>query len=70
VLYVNLQINGEQVTVPETIKTISDLIDHFNIKNPVFIVEHNENILEKDDHDQTTIQAGDKIEFVQFVGGG
>lgn len=65
-----LQINGEHVKVPETIKTISDLINYFEIKNPVFIVEHNENILEKDDHEQTVVKDGDKIEFVQFVGGG
>lgn len=66
----NLQINGEQVTVPESIETISDLIQYFEIKNPVFIVEHNENILEKEDHDKTFVKDGDKIEFVQFVGGG
>lgn len=66
----DLQINGEQVKVPETIETITDLIDYFEIRNPVFIVEHNENILEKEDHAKTTVKAGDKIEFVQFVGGG
>lgn len=66
----DLQINGEEVKVPETIETITDLIDYFEIRNPVFIVEHNENILEKEDHDQTIVKAGDKIEFVQFVGGG
>lgn len=65
-----LQINGEEVIVPQSIKTISDLIDHFEINNPVIIVEHNENILEKDEHDQTTVKEGDRIEFVQFVGGG
>lgn len=65
-----LHINGEEVTVPKTIATITDLIDHFKIKNPVFIVEHNENILEKEDHAETKIKEGDKIEFVQFVGGG
>lgn len=65
-----LRINGERVTVPQTITTISDLIEYFEIKNPVFIVEHNENILEKEDHSSTTISEGDKIEFVQFVGGG
>ncbi|HLS20208.1 MAG TPA: sulfur carrier protein ThiS [Bacillota bacterium] len=66
----NLQINGEQVQVPESIETIADLINYFDIKNPVFIVEHNENILEKSDHNQTVVKDGDKIEFVQFVGGG
>jgi len=65
-----LRINGERVTVPQTITTISDLIEYFEIKNPVFIVEHNENILEKKDHAHTKVNEGDKIEFVQFVGGG
>lgn len=65
-----MRINGELVTVPTTIDTVTELIHHLKIKNKIIIVEHNERILEKTDHHQTEIAAGDKIEFVQFVGGG
>lgn len=65
-----LIINGANMKVPSSIKTVTDLIDHLNLKSPVIIVEHNEKILQKDEHEHTPIEEGDKIEFVQFVGGG
>jgi sulfur carrier protein len=66
----NLKINGELVTVPSSITTIKEIIDHFKINNPVVIVEHNNAILERDVHAHTSVKDGDKIELVQFVGGG
>lgn len=66
----NLRINDEMIHVPKSIQTIADLIHHLELKNPVIIVEHNHVILKNDMHKQTKIQDGDKIEFVQFVGGG
>ncbi|HEX6595217.1 MAG TPA: sulfur carrier protein ThiS [Bacillota bacterium] len=65
-----LRINGDVVNVPQTVTSISDLIQYFKIDNPVVIVEHNHTILEKDDHAKATITDGDTIELVQFVGGG
>ncbi|MCP3740118.1 sulfur carrier protein ThiS [Rossellomorea sp. BNER] len=65
-----LRINGEFVTVPSTITTITDLIEHFEINNRVVIVEHNDTILEKQDHSGAKVSDGDIIELVQFVGGG
>jgi len=66
----NLQINGDQVTLSTDLNTIQDVIDHYQIKNQVVIVEHNDQILEKDTHCQTEIKDGDKLELIQFVGGG
>ncbi|HLR80142.1 MAG TPA: sulfur carrier protein ThiS [Bacillota bacterium] len=65
-----LHINGDVVNVPSTVASIRDLIQYFEIDNPVVIVEHNHKILEKEDHANTTISEGDTIELVQFVGGG
>jgi len=65
-----LTINGEQMNVPSSIKTITELIEHLELKSPVIIVEHNDIILQKGEHEKTEIKSGDKIEFVQFVGGG
>jgi len=67
---VKLKINGELITVPGSITTIKGIVEHFKISNPVVIVEHNDMILDKDVHAYTSIADGDKIELVQFVGGG
>ncbi|TMN20743.1 sulfur carrier protein ThiS [Lentibacillus cibarius] len=65
-----LNVNGNEIHVPETVKTIEDVKLHLNITNPGVIVEHNGDILEKSTHVDKQITDGDKIEFVQFVGGG
>ncbi|MGM7703405.1 sulfur carrier protein ThiS [Pseudalkalibacillus sp. Hm43] len=65
-----LHINGESVTVPDSIEHVSDLIEHFQLGERVVMIEHNEDILEKQSHPETKVQDGDKIEIVQFVGGG
>lgn len=66
----NLIVNGRDITVPTTIQTVDELINHFDLKSPVIIVEHNKVILKKGQHETTIIKDGDQIEFVQFVGGG
>lgn len=63
-------INGNKRELSEEINTVSKLIKHLEITNPVIIVEHNDVILQKVDHEKTAIKAGDQIELIQFVGGG
>lgn len=63
-------INGNERELSEEINTVSKLIRHLEITNPVIIVEHNDVILQKVDHEKTVIKAGDQIELIQFVGGG
>lgn len=65
-----LTVNGSMVHMPEQVKTISDVKQHFNIDNSVTIVEHNGDILNKALHHEQEVTDGDKIELVQFVGGG
>ncbi|MFD2762174.1 sulfur carrier protein ThiS [Lentibacillus juripiscarius] len=65
-----LIVNGNSAQVPEKVKTISDVKRYFNIDQSVVIVEHNGDILDKDYHTQQEVADGDKIELVQFVGGG
>jgi len=66
----NLTINGELVTVEESIKTITDLLGFFKLQDKVVIVETNGLIVERTSHDETNLSDGDKIEIVHFVGGG
>ncbi|MEC3884836.1 sulfur carrier protein ThiS [Halobacillus sp. HZG1] len=65
-----LRINGEWLTVPETVDTIGELLCHFQLDQQVVIVEQNETILEKESRSEYKVQDGDIIEIVQFVGGG
>lgn len=65
-----LLINGAKITVPETVTNITELINHLELSSPVIIVEHNEAVLQKGEHENAKLSPGDKIEFVQFVGGG
>jgi sulfur carrier protein len=65
-----LIINGEAIHVPEQVKTVSDLLAHFQLHNKLAIVEVNLTIIEKSQYDTTTLCDGDKIEIVHFVGGG
>lgn len=65
-----LNINGEQVVVPATVNTVSDLFCHLGLQRKVAIVELNRIILEKSSHAKTRLAEGDRIEIVHFVGGG
>lgn len=63
-------INGSTMEVCEEVETVKQLMEHLDLKSPIIIVEHNEKILQKSDHELVKVQEGDTIEFVQFVGGG
>lgn len=65
-----ITINGNTMVIPGEVDTITKLIDHLEINNPVVIVEHNDVILQKETHENTIVQPSDRIEFIQFVGGG
>lgn len=65
-----LIINGNQVEVPESVQTVEELTAHLEITNPHMIVEQNGDILVKSSHASARLADGDKIEMVQFVGGG
>ncbi|HDX9578588.1 sulfur carrier protein ThiS [Bacillus cytotoxicus] len=66
----NLKINGRQVDVPSEIKTVADLLVHLGLATKIVVIERNQDILQKDDHQDTSVFDGDQIEIVTFVGGG
>jgi len=65
-----LLINGNHVDIPEHVETIEQLAAYLQIVNPHMIVEHNGEILTKAAHVTAKLAVGDKVEMVQFVGGG
>lgn len=66
----NLTINGESQSLPDTLSTVQDLLEYLKIQDRIVVVEINRNILQKEDHENTTVSDGDTIELVHFVGGG
>jgi sulfur carrier protein len=67
---VRLRINGDEVEVTNELKNIADLLVHFKLHEKVVIVEHNQEIVEKSNHQLVNLADGDQIEIVHFVGGG
>lgn len=65
-----LIINGDVVELSNEVRTIQDLLTHFNLQDKGAIVELNREILEKSEHAEAYLSDGDKIEIVHFVGGG
>ncbi|MDD5359780.1 MAG: sulfur carrier protein ThiS [Sulfurovaceae bacterium] len=62
-------VNGETKEVKESI-TIQELIEFLNIKVGVMATAVNMNIVKKDDWDIFRLSQDDKVELLQFVGGG
>lgn len=65
----NIVVNGEIKEVKEEI-TIQELIEFLSIKVGVMAVAVNMNIVKKDDWDSFKLNQDDKVELLQFVGGG
>lgn len=62
-------VNGE----PRAAKpgsTVTDLLHEMGLDPGRVAIERNLEILSRPDWQKTTIQAGDRYEIVQFVGGG
>ncbi|WP_085521650.1 sulfur carrier protein ThiS [Tuberibacillus sp. Marseille-P3662] len=63
-------INGQDVSLPEDVHTINDLLGFYQLQEKMAVVEHNQTIMKKNNYEKSYIQDGDKIEIVHFVGGG
>jgi thiamine biosynthesis protein ThiS len=50
--------------------TVTELLAQLQIDARRVAVEHNLVVLKRDAFDRTTVDAGDEIEIVNFVGGG
>ncbi len=66
---IDITLNGEPYKI-ETKLNIIDLLDSLSIDSRSVAIELNLEILPKSFWHNTLIKSGDKIELVQFVGGG
>lgn len=64
-----LEINGESRSIPP-VSNILDLLRFLEIAEEYVAVELNRKIIRRQDWEHTPISDQDKVEIVQFVGGG
>jgi sulfur carrier protein len=62
-------INGEEHEIPSE-KNLDALLDILELEKRSIAIELNQNLIPKSEWENHIIKSGDKIEIVQFVGGG
>lgn len=68
-LGMQMQVNGEQRTVPAGL-TVAGLLKELDIRPDRVAVELNLTILDHSEFDRRSLQEGDRIEIISFIGGG
>lgn len=58
------------VALQDEVKTVKGLLAFYKLEDRLVIVEHNREIILKDQYESTFIKNGDEVELVHFVGGG
>ena len=66
---VEVRINGEERRIPRD-RTVAELLESLDLDPRAVVVELNREIVRRDDVDEVTVEAGDRVEIVHFVGGG
>ncbi|HLU22467.1 MAG TPA: sulfur carrier protein ThiS [Bacillaceae bacterium] len=66
----NFQLNGKQVQLPEEVNSVDKLLAHYDLQHRIAVVEINQNIIKKEEYENTRLANGDVIEIIHFVGGG
>ena len=64
-----IYINGEEKTISEN-STITSLVEEFSLNVAKVAVERNLAIVPRPLYAETILSDGDRIEIVQFIGGG
>jgi len=64
-----IQVNGEVRTVGSG-TTVKDLLESLDLHPGLVVVERNREILDRDAYGDQTLEEGDRLELVHFVGGG
>ena len=66
----NIQVNGETVEIGSQ-TTVAQLLVERDVKMPDrVVVELNAEVVDRVAFNDTTLQDGDKVEFLYFMGGG
>ena len=66
---ITLEINGETRTIPP-VRNVRALLESLGISGNRVAVELNRKIIRRDEWENTPVSNLDRVEIVQFVGGG
>jgi len=66
---IEIEVNGKKSEIEENI-TIAALLDKIDYKGKMFVIEKNLEIVQKSQFNAVTLAQGDKLEIVEFAGGG
>ncbi len=66
---INIVVNGKNMSI-ENDTSLYELIEFLKIGDKVMAAAVNMNIVKKDDWKSYKLQDGDKVELLNFVGGG
>ncbi len=66
---IRIILNGDAKEMPDSL-TVSELLQNLGLQGGPVAVEINESVVKKADHANHRVNDGDRIEVVQFVGGG
>lgn len=66
---ITVTLNGEEREIPSGL-TIRDLLKRLDLHERLVVVERNREIVRREEYQNVTLNAGDAIELVHFVGGG
>ncbi len=64
----NLIVNGKEKNTES--RTVQDLLDELDINSKVMAAAVNMNVVKKENWSTFELSENDKVEFLQFVGGG
>ena len=64
-----LFINGESMEF-ESGKNIAEILEILGVEAKIFAIMLNAKLVKKDEYAHTILKDGDKIEMLQFMGGG
>lgn len=62
-------INGDTFTFDSEL-SVRDVIQQLELDEKRVIVEHNEDLLKRDQYEQAIVKESDKLELLEVVGGG
>ena len=66
---ITIELNGEPYSV-EAGTAVARLLDELKLKPKRVAVEINQTVVPKADYERTALSEGDRVEVINFVGGG
>ncbi len=66
---ITVRLNGKDRDLPPE-QTVRDLLLSLDLRPELIVVERNRTILKREEYPSVTVEDGDTLELVHFVGGG